>query len=394
MIDLIYLTGIILSLFLSLVLISKKNKTLSNWVLFAWLLVIALNLTLIYLQTDEKKYIYASLLGWAFPFPFLHWPFLYLYVSTLTSKKESIPKLLWLHFIPFFLSIILFSRFLFLPAISKINIYENDGKGYETELIINLTAIVLSALIYTTLSIIKLRKYKILIRNEFSYLEKINLNWLSYLIEGMTIIFFAVIFVGNDKIIYLLVVGFVFFIGYFGIKQVGIFTENIPDSITEENKIPLECTFNFVSKINTEQSPISDGDIEVKGLKYLKSTLNDETALGIYNDLNKIMLTEKLYRNAELRLDDLAGALNVLPNHLSQVINSIENKNFYDYINQLRIDDFIKLISIPENQKFTLLSLAFECGFNSKTSFNRNFKKVTGLTPSQYLKQENIITTI
>lgn len=390
----IYIIGIILALFLSLVLLSKKNKTKSNWILLAWLLVIALNLTLIYLQTDEKKYICPSLLGWVFPFPLLHWPFLYLYVSTLTSKKETGPQLLWLHFIPFFLSIALFSRFLFLPEISKINVYEIGGKGYETELLINLITIILSAVIYTTLSVIKLWKYKKQIKNEFSYLEKINLNWLSYLIAGMTIIFFAVIFVGNDKIIYSFVVGFVFFIGYFGIKQVGIFTENIPNSIAEENKNLVESEFIFESKSDDEESSLSDGEIEVKGLKYLKSTLNEDTALRIYNDLNKIMLTERLYQNAELKLDDLAEALNVLPNHLSQVINSIENKNFYDYVNQLRIDDFIKMISMPGNQKFTLLSLAFECGFNSKTSFNRNFKKVTGLTPSEYLKQENIKTII
>ena len=390
----IYIIGIILALFLSFVLLSKKNKTKSNWILLAWLLVIALNLTLIYLQTDEKKYIYPSLLGWVFPFPLLHWPFLYLYVSTLTSKKESGPKLLWLHFILFFLSIALFSRFLFLPEISKINVYEIGGKGYETELLINLIAIILSAVIYTALSVVKLWKYKNQIKNEFSYLEKINLNWLSYLIAGMTVIFFAVIFVGNDKIIYSFVVGFVFFIGYFGIKQVGIFTENIPNSIAEENKNLVESEFIFESKSNNEKLPLSDGETEIKGLKYLKSTLNEDTALRIYNDLNKIMLTEKLYQNAELKLDDLAEALNVLPNHLSQVINSIENKNFYDYVNQLRIDDFLKMISMPGNQKFTLLSLAFECGFNSKTSFNRNFKKVTGLTPSEYLKQENIKTTI
>ena len=390
----IYIIGIILALFLSLVLLSKKNKTKSNWILLAWLLVIALNLTLIYLQTDEKKYIYPSLLGWVFPFPLLHWPFLYLYVSTLTSKKETGPQLLWLHFIPFFLSIILFSRFLFLPEISKINVYEIGGKGYETELLINLIAIILSAVIYTALSVVKLWKYKNLIKSEFSYLEKINLNWLSYLIAGMTIIFFAVIFVGNDRIIYSFVVGFVFFIGYFGIKQVGIFTGHIPVSIAEENKNLVESEFIFESKSNNEKLPLSDGEPEVKGLKYLKSTLNEDTALRIYNDLNKIMLTEKLYQNAELKLDDLAEALNVLPNHLSQVINSIENKNFYDYVNQLRIDDFIKMISMPGTQKFTLLSLAFECGFNSKTSFNRNFKKVTGLTPSEYLKQENIKATI
>ncbi|MBJ7428273.1 MAG: AraC family transcriptional regulator [Bacteroidia bacterium] len=102
------------------------------------------------------------------------------------------------------------------------------------------------------------------------------------------------------------------------------------------------------------------------------------------------MQSEKLFINPELTLNDLAAALNVLPNHLSQVINSKENKNFYDYINQLRVEEFIRLIALSENQKFTLLSLAYECGFNSKTSFNRNFKKVTDLTPSEYIKQEKI----
>ncbi|MBK0383147.1 AraC family transcriptional regulator [Pedobacter sp. SD-b] len=357
-------------------------------------MIIALNIILINLQTAENKYIYASLLGWAFPFPLLHWPFLYLYVSALTSKKGFSLKLIWLHFVPFFLTIVLFSNFLFLSENSKIHVYEIEGKGYETELIIHLISILLSAVIYTTLSIIKLLRYKNQIMDEFSYLEKINLNWLSYLIGGMTIIFLAVLFVGNDKIIYSLVVGFVFIIGYYGIGQVGIFTGHIPHSILENNKNLITTKYNLATSTFKDSLPLSDRDLEAKGLKYLKSTLNQEAALRIYNDLNQIMLTKKLYKNVELKLDDLAEALNVLPNHLSQVINSIENKNFYDYINQLRIDDFIKLISLPENQKFTLLSLAFECGFNSKTSFNRNFKKVIGVSPSEYVKQRGLKTAI
>jgi len=79
--------------------------------------------------------------------------------------------------------------------------------------------------------------------------------------------------------------------------------------------------------------------------------------------------------------------LTVHPNNLSQVINSLENKNFNDFINEQRVEEFIKCVSDPGSRQFTLLALAFDCGFSSKASFNRNFKKYTSLSPSEYLKQ-------
>ena len=75
------------------------------------------------------------------------------------------------------------------------------------------------------------------------------------------------------------------------------------------------------------------------------------------------------------------------PNYLSQVINEVEGINFYDYVNRLRVEEFKRLLSLPENQRFTLLALAYDCGFNSKSAFNRCFKKTTGLSPSEYAKQ-------
>jgi AraC-like DNA-binding protein len=103
------------------------------------------------------------------------------------------------------------------------------------------------------------------------------------------------------------------------------------------------------------------------------------------------MQKEKLFKNPEITLAELAKTMKVHPNTLSQVINAIEEKNFYDYINIQRIEAFKEISILPENQNFTLLSLAFECGFNSKTAFNRNFKKVTNISPTEYLKATNII---
>nr|WP_246440606.1 helix-turn-helix domain-containing protein [Rhabdobacter roseus] len=73
--------------------------------------------------------------------------------------------------------------------------------------------------------------------------------------------------------------------------------------------------------------------------------------------------------------------------HLSQVINEKEQKNFYDLINGWRIEEFLKEVKSEKNKKYTLLAIAYDCGFNSKASFNRNFKKYTGKTPTEYLNK-------
>ena len=120
--------------------------------------------------------------------------------------------------------------------------------------------------------------------------------------------------------------------------------------------------------------------------KYSKSGLSEEMAVSLHQELNWLMEREKLYTESELSLSDLAARLSVHPNYLSQLINEKEGKNFYDYINTLRIEEFKRLVALPENQRYTILSLAYEFGFNSKSSFNRFFKKATGQSPSVYLR--------
>ncbi|MES1181832.1 MAG: helix-turn-helix domain-containing protein, partial [Flavobacterium sp.] len=243
---------------------------------------------------------------------------------------------------------------------------------------------IISGITYVFLSLQKLRRHRKNIANQFSNTDKINLMWLRYLIIGMTCIWVAVIF-GNDTYVYTIAVLYVFFIGYFGIKQTTIFSPNrplLPENIADEE------TEDELPKIDSFPEPKQDSNERKE--KYQKSGLNENELRFIFNRLTDLMEQEKLFINPELTLGDAAQQLNIHPNHLSQVINSIANKNFYDYINSQRVEEFIRIVQLPKNQKFTLLSLAFECGFNSKTSFNRNFRKVTGLSPSEYLKQIHV----
>lgn len=119
-------------------------------------------------------------------------------------------------------------------------------------------------------------------------------------------------------------------------------------------------------------------------LKYEKSNLSRNEALEYMNDMNKWMESDKPFLNSNLSLADFTEKLH-LPGHIiSEVLNGLLKQNFYDYVNNYRIEEFKKLASEKSKHKETNLSLAFESGFNSKTTFNTAFKKFTNQTPTEF----------
>lgn len=384
----LYLAGIIITFFLVIILLSKKGKTSADLVLSAWLCIMGLHLFLYYLQIPGAIYGYTYLLGVQIPLPLLHGPLLYLYTVTVTRETGFVKKY-WLHFIPVVLAYMLLYKFFELSGADKISVYRNKGAGFETETQIILIASLISGFSYVLFSFYELRKYKKRINDEFSNTERINLNWLRYLIGGILVIWVIILLKGSDPLIFGAAVVFVVLLGYFGIRNMGIFTyrqviekrmtiPKEPAPATAENKEPPR---------QEEQVSMFQASLRIK---YEKSGLQKEAADKIHQDLTNLMQVEKVFKNEELSLSQLAQQLGIHPNNLSQVINTYEKKSFYDYINTLRIEEFKQLAMKPENEKYTLLSLAFECGFNSKTSFNRNFKKITGESPSDYLNAMHV----
>lgn len=359
----LYLGGVAVALFLDLLLFSKKNKSAADKILAGWLFIVTLHLLLFYFH---KTGLYRQLLGVDLPLPLAHGPFLYLYTQSLTDRSLSLKTTL-LHFIPPMAVLLYIIPFLALPTDQKIWIYEHQGAGYEIFNRVRFFSIIASGVLYVTLSGIALRKHRLSIMNQFSDIEKINLAWMKYMIFWIAAIWIFVI-IGNDDWVFGTAVLFILFIGYFGIRQVGIFHN--PAFISSENKTEAQ---NDIEEIPERR-------------KYRKSGLTTENSESLRQNLSRIMQTEKPYRESELSLIDLARRLDTKPNHLSQVINELEGKNFYDYINTLRIEEFMRLSAGPDSRKYTLLALAQECGFNSKSSFNRYFKKVTGKSPSEFLQ--------
>lgn len=119
-----------------------------------------------------------------------------------------------------------------------------------------------------------------------------------------------------------------------------------------------------------------------KQIKYGNKKINTEEANRLEEQLQELMHTQLLFKDADLKLSEVAQKLNVLPHYLSQYINDNLNKNFTIFLNEYRIAESKKLIVSQSHLK--LESIGYECGFNSKSTFYTAFKKITGTTPAKY----------
>lgn len=369
-----FILGICIAFFLEFLLLLKKKKSGADKVLASWLLLMAVHQALFYHHITGATYEIPHLLGVLMPLPILHGVLLYFYVLEVTGKKIR-TKIRFVHLIPYFSLILLLIPFYSLSAEEKIYIFKNEGIGFEWFMLIHQVSMIISGIAYTIWTLLLIRNHKKNIQSTFSNTDKKELQWLRYLSIGLGLIWVVAVFF-DEQIIFSCIVVFVLFIGFFGINQMNIFTTTIIPN--DEEKYSISQKGKRISN-STEKK------------RYLKSGLNEVMADQIYAKLNELMPQKHLYKKENLTLSDLAKQLDVHPNHLSQVINEKEEKNFYNYINSLRIKEFIRLASEQENEKFTLMSLAHECGFNSKSTFNKHFKAYTQKTPSEFFKEQRTV---
>ncbi|PWW29894.1 MULTISPECIES: AraC family transcriptional regulator [unclassified Chryseobacterium] len=359
-----YLAGVFIACFSSFLIAGKRKKIMADYILAAWFLIIGIHLILFLLFFSGSYIKFPYFLGYEVIFPFIHGPMLYMYVLCVTGKAPG--KKIWLlHFVPVLIVLVMLFKLLILSPWDRLAIYQSGSSQYKMISSILKYMMILSGIVYIALSFFAVRRYTREITDQFSNTEKINLKWLYYLITGLALIWIAVM-TRNDILIFFIVVLFIVAAAYFGISRVGIL--NLP---------LIEVNVNGV-------------EMDDEAVKYQKNSPGEEVIIAVYEKLVYQMEKERLYKDPELNLNHTAELLKVHPNILSQAINSIENKNFYDYINRQRIEEFKRIAVLPENRKYTILSLAFESGFNSKTSFNRNFKKYMNCSPRDFLKSQSI----
>ena len=291
--------------------------------------------------------------------PFLWGPVLYLYVGVASGQIQLQSKTVARHFS---LGVALFGIDAFLHLIS-----DSDASAVARDRFneFRLLAFYIQLGIYLFASFQLLRSYEETIKQNYSDISRLTLQWLQrmvcvfavILIVDMCLIVPAVL--REEKIPYLSAIMIaeavaVFLIGYFSLYHSGVLMRGIAD----------------------DPKP-----------KYHGSPLDPELSQALMRQLQDVMRQSEPFTNNELRLADLAGLVDVSPHYLSQVINEQAATNFYDFVNSYRVERAAQLLL--DKQQNNIIDIAFTAGFNNRASFNNAFKKHLGMTPSQYRKHRN-----
>ncbi|WP_299523761.1 AraC family transcriptional regulator [uncultured Lutibacter sp.] len=164
-------------------------------------------------------------------------------------------------------------------------------------------------------------------------------------------------------------------------------TEKVMDIINLCFLMLLGYAISYVIISEPKTIQLSEEKIGLSGFKkYKKSNLTRSDAESHVKTLNKVMENEKPYLDSEFNLAEFSKLSNIPIHTLSETLNGLIGQSFNDYVNNYRVEEFKKFALKGEFRKYTILALAFEAGFKSKATFNAAFKKFTGKTPSQFLK--------
>lgn len=324
---------------------------------------------------------------------FLYAPVFYIYLNKLLFKAAfQIDRKVIYSFIPFIIQVIVYLPLFFLDNRSLQ--LELMNLNWKIQLLFVLTGLL--GLVWNAYYWFKCRNTIRFYSQEYerNFSDEHNLHYLHVVLIiqaiclGVWLLTYAIIGFGkitdadvgtvveqSVDLTWLFFSSIIYFVGYFAIHQQEIF--NVSTSKTSSfQAIPS----TYKDSITADDTPQEAIEIEVKELE--SSVM--EGLEELKHTIDTYMRKERPYTNPKLSLQELAGKTKMQPHLLSRVINEGYQKNFFDFINSYRVEEFKTRVDNPKYRHYTLLALAFDVGFNSKTAFNRSFKKITGVTPSEY----------
>jgi AraC-like DNA-binding protein len=375
--DIVALFTAVQLLFLTIVSFNyKKGKHLSSLLLSGFmasnaLLILQYLLSHLHIISREKFTLIFSIGSASY---LLLMPFLYLYIISLCYNDFRFKKTHLLHFVPF-VAVALFSfvlnSFNNVRITNSIILTESAIKYIEP--LVRKIIIHLQILSYLTASVITLIFYRRRLKELYSSVEKIDLGWCNLLLAAFTVMWSLDLLswsLGSLQIILPASQHWMFF-----------------------SSLLINLTFTIaVTYKGLLQSKSFSGIREPR--KYASSRLKLSECEEIVRTLTDYMKSEKPYLMPSLSVDDLTKKINIPARNLSQALRTCLNKNFYDLINDYRIEEVKQLIADKSYQNQTFLALAYTAGFNSKSVFNAAFKKYTGMTPREYKNKQSVKSSI
>ncbi len=323
-------------------------------------------------------------LGWqnsffVMPLPLLPGPLLFLYLLSFRQRitwQKALP-----HFILFVLFFFIVRWNLSVLQQQYPNAEELPASALQRPATLILSCVrSLQQLFYFFLARKALRSYQQGIRHLFSETSRINLSWASFLVNGYLILIltfiaiFPLILRYPEQFNLLLLLNMAVATPYIYIATFkGILQPTIWQLQHETDKETIEGQLHEVENIQVPEPGIPSGR-------------NEE----VIERITWLMTEERLFQEPELTLQQLAAKLSMPAYQVSQVLNEDMKKTFYDLVNGYRVEEAKRLLLDPKGNNFTILSIGFEAGFNSKTTFNTVFKKFTGQTPTVFREMNQV----
>jgi len=343
------------ALLFSIIILSDKTKRSHHWMLAAMLILIIINCFFIFnvFRSNGSYYLFFfSELNYAIPL--LYSVLLYFYAKSLTQKDFTWRLIDGMHFLPFL------NFFIFL-------LLSNEGLKNNGFPFIKL----LVTPCYILATLVVLKRYRNRLRAHYSSIDHMYLYWLSWVTFG-ALALWIVACAGNianyfndydgavlgDYFLTSFLGLFLFTLAYVGFNRTHIF-----QSASYKELLPP------IQPESTTETHVSD-ELNV-----------------LFQSLEDYMITKKPYLEPTLSLRDLADQIKVSSTKLSNAINAHTDSHFFDYINSYRVQLVQEKLISEDLNTYSILGIANECGFQSKATFNRIFKKKTGMTPTAFIKK-------
>lgn len=349
--------GLSQSLFAALIIVTKRRQSVSDKILSAWLFLLAISFLL---QGINYKVFGYPLLSNSF---LLFNPAIYFYIKSLVRKDFKLKwSQLW-HLSPY----IIFETAVYTLKIPlSFDAILNQSDSYVFSILF-IAVLFLSWLYYMISSSLLVHEYRMNLKNEFSNIDDRNsLVWIIFILWFYVSLCATLIFLGvysffngtemiiSYKINYISLLALVFILGFYGLRQRELFQK-------EEAIEPEKYKNSLLAKLRKKE-------IKTELIQYFEN--------------------EKPYLDSDLSMDKLSNHLNIPKHHITEVLNTEIQKNFFLFVNTYRIEA-AKMELSNKNHPHTIEAIGYDCGFSSKSSFYTTFKRMTGFTPLQFKKSMN-----
>ena len=362
------LQGIVLGIFL---LTTKKGHITANRV--KGILIIMFSVSIMHAPYQK--------MGWYAEYPhflmishtvlFLFGPLFYLYSRLMTDRSYKITIKFLPHLLPFIMYVIYLIPFFMMSGEQKIAELEKYYSSPQTGHIIASFAQILQLFVYLYFIYSIIQKHETKIKNIFSSLDRISLDWIRKGIIGFVVV-------------YVVMMAFIImsFFGYYN------FLKEYSMSVIA---IMVSAIIYYIGYMGIQNPEIVMGSEESDSFrKTERAVIPDDKADKMLEKLFDIMSSQKPYRNCDLTIKELAEICGVPGYQLSQLINERLKQNFFDFINRYRVDEAKTKLLDPKLNYYSVLAIAYDAGFKSKSVFNSSFKKYTGVTPSSLRKESEL----